>query len=89
MRAIGGTGALLSGGREVPVRYDLVEAAGGGRVFAEGQVFGDAQALSEVYRSGPCVLRLETGAPVHAFLEDCRASAGVADIRVTDPVAWG
>ena len=86
-RAVGGTGALLSGDREVPVRYDLVEAQGG-RVFAAGAVFGDAEALCGVFGAGPCILRLETGQPVHAYLEDCRASAGVADIRITDPIDW-
>jgi hypothetical protein len=88
MKTMGGSGALLSGGREAPVRYDLVEANGEGGVRAEGEVFGDAEALRAVYASGPCVLRLETGEPLRAFLEDCRSSAGVADIRVIDPVVW-
>jgi len=88
MRAIGGTGVLLSEGQAVPVRYDLVEAAGASGVSAKGQVYGDAHGLSAIFSAGPCILRLETGEPVHAFLEDCRASAGVADIRITDPIAW-
>jgi len=83
-----GTGVLLSGDGEVSVRYDLVETVGAGAVSAEGQVFGDAHALSAIFAGGPCILRLETGEPVHAYLEDCRSSAGVADIRITDPIAW-
>ena len=88
MKAKAGVGALLSNGQEIPVEYDLVQSQGRDRVFAEGEVFGDAGSLFDVYTAGPCVLRLESGEPVHAFLEDCRSSAGVADIRVTDPIIW-
>ncbi len=88
MNSTAGTGALLSKGEEVIVEYDLVELSGHSGVFAEGEVFGDTHALFKVFQSGPCVLRLESGDPVHAYLEDCRSSAGVADIRITDPVKW-
>ena len=88
MKAKAGTGALLSNGQEISVEYDLVQSQGRDRVFAEGTVFGDERALIDVFNTGPCILRLETGEPVHAFLEDCRSSGGVADIRVTDPVTW-
>ena len=88
MKAKAGSGALLSNGQEIPVRYDIVQTEGPGSVFAEGKVFGDAHALFGVFNAGPCVLRLESGEPVHAFLEDCRSSAGEADIRVTDPIPW-
>lgn len=86
MKARAGVGALLSNGQEIPVEYDLIQSQGRAGVFAEGTVFGDAHALFGVFSTGPCILRLESGEPVHVFLEDCRSSAGVADIRVTDPV---
>ena len=86
MRVLAGVGVVLANGKAIPVRYDLVEAAASGRVFAEGELGGDAHALSTVF--SPFVQRLETGDAVHAFLADCRSTAGVADIRVTDPIAW-
>ncbi|MGH3426608.1 MAG: hypothetical protein ACRDQZ_03385 [Mycobacteriales bacterium] len=68
--------------------YDLVEASGERGVFAEGQVFGDARALHAVFDAGPCILHMEGGRPVHVYLADSRSSAGVAEIRVTEPLAW-
>jgi hypothetical protein len=86
MKTLAGSGALISGGREVPVRYDLLKVEGHRRHFAEGLVFGETGPSIEVFHNGPCVLRLESGRAVHAYLEDCRSSSGVADVRVTDPI---
>ena len=87
MRAMAGAGALLCRGREVPVTYDLVERPAGGHYSAEGDVFGDAQALVEVYNMGPCDLLLETGRVARAVLVVCHLH-GAAEVRIAGALAW-
>jgi hypothetical protein len=88
MKAIAGAGALLSHGQEIPVTYDLVESAASSRFSAEGEVFGDARALIDVYNTGPCNLLLETGRAVQVVLVVCHLH-GAAEVRVKGPVKWG
>jgi len=88
MNATAGTGALLSDDKEIPVTCDLVEPSRRGRIKAEGQVFGDTEALCAAYHAGPCVQRLTSGRPVRDYLLECRSSNGGADIRVTGRMRW-
>jgi hypothetical protein len=87
MNAIAGAGALLYRGQEVPVTYDLVQSPAQSRFSAEGEVFGEARALIEVFNSGPCNLRLETGRAVQVVLIVCHLH-GAAEVRVSGPVQW-
>jgi hypothetical protein len=87
MNVTAGTGALLRRGDEVPVAYDLVRHDAGERFTAEGQVFGDADALRDVYLSGACLLRLESGGVAKIVLLDCKFN-GAADVRVIGRMRW-
>ena len=87
MNATAGTGALLTRDQVVLVEYDLLEAGPQAAFVAEGQVFGDAEALRNVYNSGPCILRLSNGQTAPAHLMDA-TSRGAAEIRVTGPILW-
>ena len=87
MRVMAGAGALRSKDQEVPVVYDLVERPAGGPFTAEGDVFGDPQALVEVYNKGPCDLLLETGRVARVVLTVCHLH-GAAEVRIASPLAW-
>jgi hypothetical protein len=87
MRAMAGAGAVLSRGREIPVAYDFVECAGGSRYAAEGEIFGDVEALLDLYNTGPCDLRLESGGLAHIVLTSCRLH-GAAEAKVAGPLGW-
>ena len=87
MRAMAGAGALRCAGREVPVAYDLIERPAGGPYSAEGDVFGDAQALVDVYNQGPCDLLLETGRVARVVLVVCHLH-GAAEVRIAGPLVW-
>jgi hypothetical protein len=82
-----GAGTLVAKGRQVPVAYDLVQSPSASRFAAEGDVFGDAGALLEIYNSGPCDLLLETGRAVRAVLVICHLH-GAAEVRITGPLEW-
>jgi hypothetical protein len=87
MKVMAGAGALRCGARQVPVAYGLVERPGDGRFSAEGDVFGDPQALVELYNQGPCDLLLETGGVARAVLTVCHLH-GAAEVRIAGPIAW-
>jgi hypothetical protein len=87
MKAMAGAGALISRGQEIPVAYDLVQCPERSRYAAEGDVFGDARELIDVFNAGPCELLLETGRAVRAVLVACRLH-GAAEVRITGPLEW-
>ena len=87
MKAMAGTGALLTGRLELPVSYDFVQSPPSSRFAAEGEVFGDAQGLVDVYNSGPCDLRLESGRLAQVVLVNCHLH-GAAEVRITSPLDW-
>ena len=87
MKATAGTGALLCGRSVVQVAYDLVQCAGHSRNTAEGQVFGDADAIRLAYQSGLCGLRLEGGQVTSVVLLNCHYN-GAADVAVKGSMLW-
>ena len=87
MKAQAGMGTILCGRTAVEVAYDLVQCPTTSRNAAEGQVFGDADALREAYLSGACSLRLEGGRMARIVMLDCHYS-GAADIAVRGEFAW-
>ena len=85
MNSAAGVGALLIQGREIPVEYDLIQSSAQKGFSAEGQVFGDADALRAAFSAGPCQLRLKSGGVTQAVLLDCDTH-GAADIRIIGPM---
>ena len=87
MNAIAGAGVLFSHGEEIPVAYDFVQCSRHSRYEAEGEIFGDTNALRTAYRSGACDLLLEDGQLTKLFLVSCPLT-GAAAVRITSPVRW-
>jgi hypothetical protein len=87
MKAMAGAGALLTRNRELPVVYDVVQCPATSRWSAEGEVFGDPQALVDAYNAGPCDLRLESGRLAQVVLVSCHLH-GAAEVRISSPLDW-